>query len=164
MRKIGASIWYQKLHFNGWIQKWSGHTPLINTLTKNIKYNSKHKTHSAHHRHGNAVRELDLPATKGIGVDRCQPGRIRLRQHGPRARHDSSRLDKLWHQRCRCGYLLNSFSHGFHKHLGCERPLVRLFGIHWCRYNPGIKITHFWWILILSQHRKTGINCISPPL
>ena len=28
MRKIGAFIWYQKLHFNGWIQKWSGHTPL----------------------------------------------------------------------------------------------------------------------------------------
>ena len=29
MRKIGAFIWYQKLHFDGWIQKWSGHTPLM---------------------------------------------------------------------------------------------------------------------------------------
>ena len=29
MRKVGAFIWYQKLHFNGWIQKWSGHIPLI---------------------------------------------------------------------------------------------------------------------------------------
>ena len=28
MRNIGAFIWYQKLHFNGWTQKWSGHTPL----------------------------------------------------------------------------------------------------------------------------------------
>ena len=28
MRKIGDFIWYQKLHFDGWIQKWSGHTPL----------------------------------------------------------------------------------------------------------------------------------------
>ena len=28
MRKIGAFIWYQKLHFDGWIQKWSGHSSL----------------------------------------------------------------------------------------------------------------------------------------
>ena len=28
MRKIGAFIWYQKLPFDRWIQKWSGHTPL----------------------------------------------------------------------------------------------------------------------------------------
>ena len=25
-------IWYQKLHFNRWIQKWWGHTPLIVTV------------------------------------------------------------------------------------------------------------------------------------
>ena len=28
MRKIGAFVWYQTLHFDGWIQKWSDHTPL----------------------------------------------------------------------------------------------------------------------------------------
>ena len=28
MRKIGAFIWYQKLHLDGWIHKWSDHTPL----------------------------------------------------------------------------------------------------------------------------------------
>ena len=32
MRKIGAFIWYQKLYFNGWIQTWSGHTPLSGCL------------------------------------------------------------------------------------------------------------------------------------
>ena len=34
MRKIGAFIWYQRLHFNGWIQKWSGHTPLTIVVSK----------------------------------------------------------------------------------------------------------------------------------
>ena len=37
MRKIGAFIWYQKLHLNGWIQKWSGHTPL--TTAEMVKVN-----------------------------------------------------------------------------------------------------------------------------
>ena len=27
--KIGAFIWYPKLHFDGWIHKWSDHTPLM---------------------------------------------------------------------------------------------------------------------------------------
>ena len=29
--KIGAFLWYQKLHFDGWIQTWTGHIPLILT-------------------------------------------------------------------------------------------------------------------------------------
>ena len=36
MRKIGAFIWYQKLHFDAWIQKWSGHTPLSQTLNSQM--------------------------------------------------------------------------------------------------------------------------------
>ena len=32
MRKIGAFIWYRKLHFDGWIQKCPGHTPLSDNI------------------------------------------------------------------------------------------------------------------------------------
>ena len=39
MRKIGAFIWYQNLHFDGWIQKWSRHTPLsVSTIIRQLKY------------------------------------------------------------------------------------------------------------------------------
>ena len=33
MRKIGSFIWCQHLHSDGWIQKWSGHTPLAQNFT-----------------------------------------------------------------------------------------------------------------------------------
>ena len=45
MRKIGAFIWYQKLHFNGWFQKWSGHTPLRRTITNHTLCKKMLQTH-----------------------------------------------------------------------------------------------------------------------
>ena len=59
MRKIGGFIWYQKLHFNVWIQKWSGHTPVsikqIN-IVKLVIYTHSHYKHP----HLPVMRSTDL--------------------------------------------------------------------------------------------------------